>query len=211
MTHTEVSEPRRAYLAGPMRGLPQFNFPAFDHAAARLRSEGWVIFNPAERDREEGFNPENGDGLRTHEHYMRHDIAAILKCDYIILLPGWKNSVGARQEYQVGKMIGCKFLTYPELQPLEDEPVLAEAARITSAERQKTYGHPADNMKHIARLWRAHLECKYDLEVPIEAADVPWMMIQVKQSRDFCNPIRDNAVDTAGYSRVLSQVRGYEA
>lgn len=40
----------RIYLAGPMRGYAEFNFPAFHAAAARLREQGHTVFNPAERD-----------------------------------------------------------------------------------------------------------------------------------------------------------------
>lgn len=43
----------RAYLAGPMSNIPQFNFPAFDDAAADLRARGWDIVSPAELDRPE--------------------------------------------------------------------------------------------------------------------------------------------------------------
>lgn len=40
----------RVYLAGPMRGVPHFNFPAFHAAAAELRARGYVVFSPAEAD-----------------------------------------------------------------------------------------------------------------------------------------------------------------
>lgn len=40
----------KIYLAGPMRGIPEFNFPAFHAMACRLRAEGNVVFNPAEKD-----------------------------------------------------------------------------------------------------------------------------------------------------------------
>ena len=45
-----------AYLAGPMRGIDQFNVPAFDEAAANMRSAGITVFSPAEHDREGGFD-----------------------------------------------------------------------------------------------------------------------------------------------------------
>jgi hypothetical protein len=41
---------KNVYLAGPMRGIPQFNFPAFMAAAKQLQKEGYHVFNPADRD-----------------------------------------------------------------------------------------------------------------------------------------------------------------
>ena len=43
--------PIKVYLAGPMRGIANFNFPAFDFAAHKLRNQGFYVFSPAERDR----------------------------------------------------------------------------------------------------------------------------------------------------------------
>lgn len=40
----------RLYIAGPMSGLPQFNFPAFHAAAIALRAAGYAIISPAETD-----------------------------------------------------------------------------------------------------------------------------------------------------------------
>ena len=38
----------RVYIAGPMTGLPDFNYPAFNAAAAKLRALGLEVLNPAE-------------------------------------------------------------------------------------------------------------------------------------------------------------------
>lgn len=38
----------RVYIAGPMTGLPEYNFPAFHAAAKAWRDAGWEVLNPAE-------------------------------------------------------------------------------------------------------------------------------------------------------------------
>ena len=38
----------RLYLAGPMTGIEDLNFPAFHAEAARLRALGYTVINPAE-------------------------------------------------------------------------------------------------------------------------------------------------------------------
>lgn len=38
----------RIYVSGPMTGKPEFNYPAFNAAAKRLRDEGHFVINPAE-------------------------------------------------------------------------------------------------------------------------------------------------------------------
>jgi hypothetical protein len=43
----------RYYIAGPMSGLPQFNFPLFIAAAEALRAAGFDIVSPAETDPED--------------------------------------------------------------------------------------------------------------------------------------------------------------
>lgn len=105
--------PRSAYIAGPMSRIERFNFPAFDAAAARLRDDGWFIINPAEMDREDGFDETNCTGyeLLTDEQrhqFARNDIDALLSVEAIILLPGWERSVGATNEAQIAGWLGLK-------------------------------------------------------------------------------------------------------
>ena len=84
----------RIYLAGPMSGLPLYNYPAFNAAAAQLRVMGYHVENPAE-------NPEQPSWA----HYMRLAIGQLVTCDTVVLLPGWRKSKGARVERWLAKLL----------------------------------------------------------------------------------------------------------
>jgi hypothetical protein len=102
-----------------MRGHYEFNFPAFDDQAAALRSSGFEVFNPAERDRAAGFNPIGLSGemheLKNLNFNLREAFAA--DCEYLCkhaeaiwLLPGWSKSIGANIEHDIAKMLGLTIL-----------------------------------------------------------------------------------------------------
>ena len=93
--------PSRTYLAGPMSGLPDDNFPAFHAAAGALRAIGQVVENPAE-------NPAPADP--TWENYLRAALTQMLRCDSILLLPGWEESRGAKLEKYVAEALGMTVL-----------------------------------------------------------------------------------------------------
>ena len=91
---------KRIYLAGPMSGYKEFNFPAFDKATRELRAQGYTVFNPAENDRlryGEDFlaHPEKFNPRQT----MADDCRWICNfADAIALLPGWEKSKGVSIE-----------------------------------------------------------------------------------------------------------------
>lgn len=111
----------KIYLAGPMRGIPEFNFPAFYAAADRLRAEGHEVFNPAERDNDvHGTDISKGNtagdeelAAKQHGFNLREALGADLawicaKADAIALLPGWENSKGATAERAAAIALGLK-------------------------------------------------------------------------------------------------------
>lgn len=83
---------KRLYVAGPMTGLPDFNYPAFHSAAAQLRELGFDVENPAD-------NPDPPCG--TWQGYMRMAVRQLALCDGVVLLPNWHNSKGARAEFRL--------------------------------------------------------------------------------------------------------------
>lgn len=92
----------RYYIAGPMTGYPDLNFPAFHAMAAKLRAAGHDAINPAE------INP---DPKADWTDCMFADLKALTNCDAIVMLPGWEKSPGAQIERlwagRTGKQIFC--------------------------------------------------------------------------------------------------------
>jgi hypothetical protein len=96
----------RTYLAGPMRGVNLYNFPAFDAAAENLRARGYIVTNPSEHDRELGFDPSSTLVDFDLEAAFQWDFESLLACDGIALLEGWEDSIGARAEQAVAVLTG---------------------------------------------------------------------------------------------------------
>lgn len=85
----------KIYIAGPMSGLPEYNYPAFHSAEAQLKALGHETLNPA-------TNPEQD----SWEGYMRAAIAQVIQADAIAFLPGAHFSRGARLELVIGNLLG---------------------------------------------------------------------------------------------------------
>lgn len=105
----------RYYIAGPMRGIPLYNFPAFDSAAEKLRSQGYEVISPADVDRRRGFDPallpspQNWTvvpDVLCLEEVVNEDLNLLETCDGIYMLPGWEFSTGATAEHAVAKWRG---------------------------------------------------------------------------------------------------------
>lgn len=103
----------RLYLAGPMTGIPELNFPAFHAEAARLRALGFEVVNPAEinggADELVACAAMTPEQLQDHwRNCMRRDIAELVQCDGIALLPAWERSRGATLEHHVAAALGLR-------------------------------------------------------------------------------------------------------
>lgn len=107
---------KHVYIAGPMTGLPDFNFPAFHAAAAKLRAIGFEVENPAE-------NPAPSCG--TWLAYMRMAVVQVAKVDALVMLPGWEKSSGARVEFNLAVGMGLSVMTMAEVlaQYVDHRPV----------------------------------------------------------------------------------------
>lgn len=116
------------YLAGPMTGIPDFNFPAFKLAAATLRALGFEVFNPAEFDEAEGFFPGTDIEVASvtpgaKQSYMARDFPFVLAADAIVLLDGWETSSGCAAELFVARVVGKAIYAFDVsygLLPMDD-------------------------------------------------------------------------------------------
>lgn len=112
----------KIYLAGPMRGWAQFNFPTFHRVAAELRKRGHIVISPAEMDMDMDkldVSTATAETEPPHDlaHYMKRDLAAVCECDAVATLPGWEKSAGARLEVHVARVCGIPILHADTLEP----------------------------------------------------------------------------------------------
>lgn len=121
--------PRKVYIAGPMRGKKDFNFPAFNDAKERGEALGFVVISPADLDRAQDGEkaaiselPNWGGSIAGNvKKYVMRDVNVLLSFtpekDAIALLPGWERSVGARAEASVAQWLKLDILDARTFQP----------------------------------------------------------------------------------------------
>lgn len=192
---------RTVYIAGPMTGLPDFNYPAFNNAAALWRAWGWEVINPAE------FFA--GDQKRPYHNYIRVGVGHLLRADSIAMLPGWHESRGATMEHTIASMIDLQILDALTGNPLKPESILEEAARLTGGSRNASYGNPADD--YAANTAAFNAITRRTGERAISPAEGALFMCCVKLAREGHVHKRDNLVDLAGYAWVTEECRQKEA
>lgn len=100
----------KVYLAGPMSGHADNNFPAFADAAAALRSAGHDVVSPHEINLAQGFNPQHIPTEAQYKALLRADVRALIDCDAVAMLPGWQHSMGAQFERNVAHQCGLRVL-----------------------------------------------------------------------------------------------------
>lgn len=107
------------YIAGPMTGYEQYNFPAFDEAAAKFKEQGYEVINPAKlcRDYVEI------SGITLEEVCPREvamvDIQAIISgATHMYMLNGWEYSAGAKAEHALAQWLGIQ-ISYQSEQSLK--------------------------------------------------------------------------------------------
>lgn len=95
----------RIYVAGPMTGLPELNYPEFRRASAILTAIGHDVEDPSTN-----VNPTPDD----YHGWLRAGLAQLITCDAVALLDGWETSGGARLEVNVAATLGMRVAPFHE-------------------------------------------------------------------------------------------------
>ncbi|MNO45549.1 hypothetical protein D3C76_358160 [compost metagenome] len=99
---------KRVYIAGPMTGIEDFNFPAFNAMADNMRAGGWHVENPADHGVVHGAE---------WADYLRYDVGRLATCEAIMLLPGWSKSKGANLEVTIARQLGMPIMLAEGAEP----------------------------------------------------------------------------------------------
>lgn len=114
----------KAYLAGPMRGIKEFNFPHFLAVGRDLTEEwGFEVFNPAQHDIDRGFDFSGYDGTEDLSEIgfdLRQSLGDDLEfvareADVVVVLHGWEKSKGARAEVSTALALGIPVVRWADI------------------------------------------------------------------------------------------------
>ena len=109
---------KKIYLSGKISGDPNFK-EKFAQKAKELTDQGHLVFNPA-------LHPD----MFTWEQFMELDLKALANCDSIYLLDDWKDSRGAKIEYDEALRLGKEVL-FEEKRDI-DNSIKAEIQEVKS-------------------------------------------------------------------------------
>lgn len=94
-----IGRARRVYLSGAISSLPIDEARMmFDKTESEISMWGHEVVNPMK------IVPYKKG--RSWFSYMVRDIAQLVRCDAIMMLPNWKQSRGARIERRIAKILG---------------------------------------------------------------------------------------------------------
>lgn len=206
-------KPGLFYLAGPYSSGPEKMYERHLFVAEYLMQHGFCVYSPIC----ETHHWET-QYSHTHDEWIDRDLQILGRCDGIIRLPG--ESKGSDIEVQQAKMLGLPvwagetpvddFIegrppTIPKRDVIpkqENENILDEAKRLTTRDRNDTYGHPLDDFGRTAKIWSAVLG------IDITPEQCLLCMVGVKMSRLVETPDhRDSQVDMAGYTHCYAMTR----
>ena len=105
---------KKIYISGAMYGLPKEQQEAFfRNEAERVQLRGWHSVVPHDILPDHRSHDHIGDCPRAYSPgascFLRGDLEAMLKCDAVLMIGEWHESVGAPREHDVAIWTGIKI------------------------------------------------------------------------------------------------------
>lgn len=91
------------YVAGPMTGIPEFNYPAFEDARRQLEAAGFTVLCPTDNDPDPATS-----ASRPWEWYLRRALRQVVDAGGVAVLPDAICSKGACLEIHVARALGME-------------------------------------------------------------------------------------------------------
>jgi len=92
---------KKIYISGPMTGIADFNYPAFNKKAKALKKVGYKVCNPAKIKHKDKNN---------WTMCLKESIIKMLTCDTVFLLDGWEKSDGATIEKELAEKVNMELV-----------------------------------------------------------------------------------------------------
>ena len=99
----------KIFIAGPMRGYPNYNFDKFDRVEKLLKDNGIDCVNPGRISRKFKEIEVNND-INVYNEMVRLQQEAQKTCNAILLLDGWQWSKGVKLEVKTAIENDFQFL-----------------------------------------------------------------------------------------------------
>lgn len=112
MLNNQIMKTKTAYISGPITGLMNGNFDAFQNAQRKLEHDGYIVHNPHEigieiYQRWSKTPPTTeSDKKQMWREFMRVDIRYLMQSDCVFLLDNWESSPGATLELTIAQKLG---------------------------------------------------------------------------------------------------------
>lgn len=223
-----MTDVQTIYIAGPMSGYKNFNYEAFNAAAAVLRQAGYTVLNPAEFD---------GGGQEDSWHnYMRKDLGIIIaEADALVCLQDWETSAGAKNEVTVARAIGIPVWDITEFAPAlrnnerDEETWAKNHPEARTGEQQEPLPRPswADDVQWFnptssvtGNGWGGTTATTYSVFIPeqrqaspVEAYTEGWGDGSPLPEEQECETDRDwspTEEDLVDFGAALSEVLGFD-
>lgn len=112
---------KRVYISGPITGMPNENKEAFQKYEDKFRNIGLEPVNPHKLFTEKElieFEKKLKNDEERWAAFMKKDIAELVNCDLIAVLPGWEKSKGANIEVRIARDLFMPIIDATNLQEL---------------------------------------------------------------------------------------------